>query len=134
MYITLNTLEQFAPIMPPCIACPLLKDRVFCKVAEMLSDIYHATCREVRYLGLASSAAEKFARFLLDLKTTKSPDAHGDKVFLTMTHDEIAGMLSTSRETVSRLFTDFKRRHIIDAHGATLIVTNRQFLQDLVGD
>jgi CRP/FNR family transcriptional regulator, cyclic AMP receptor protein len=104
------------------------------KVAEMLSDIYHATCREVRYLGLASSAAEKFARFLLDLKTTKSPDAHGGKVLLTMTHDEIAGMLGTSRETVSRLFTDFKRKHIIDTHGATLLVTNKQFLQDLVGD
>ena len=37
------------------------------RVAEMLSDIYHATCREVRYLGLSGSAAAKLARFVLDL-------------------------------------------------------------------
>ena len=37
------------------------------RVAEILSDIYYATCREVRYLGLSGSASAKLARFVLDL-------------------------------------------------------------------
>jgi CRP-like cAMP-binding protein len=44
------------------------------QVAEMLSNIYYATGQEVRYLGLSNTAAEKLARFLLDLKPTKNSE------------------------------------------------------------
>jgi len=104
------------------------------KVAEMLSHIYYATCQEVRYLGLAGSAVEKFARFLLDLKPPKGiADTAPDRRTLTLTHEEIAAMIGTSRETVSRLITGFKRKHLIELHGSTLVLTNKKALEDLVG-
>jgi CRP/FNR family cyclic AMP-dependent transcriptional regulator len=104
------------------------------KVAEMLSQIYYATCQEIRYLGLAGSAMEKFARFLLDLKPPKGvSDPERDRRTLTLTHEEIAAMIGTSRETVSRLITGFKRKHLIELHGSTLVLTNKKALEDLVG-
>lgn len=103
------------------------------RVAEMLSRIYYATCQEIRYLGLASTAAEKLARFILDLKPSQSSGASEEKLLLTMTHEDIAGMIGTSRETVSRLFASLKAKHIVDIHGATLTLRNRKALQELVG-
>ncbi len=104
------------------------------KVAEMLSQIYYATCQEIRYLGLAGSAMEKFARFLLDLKPPKGvSDPERARRTLTLTHEEIAAMIGTSRETVSRLITGFKRKHLIELHGSTLVLTNKKALEDLVG-
>jgi CRP/FNR family transcriptional regulator, cyclic AMP receptor protein len=107
------------------------------RVAEMLSNIYHTTCQEIRYLGLSSSAAEKLARFLLDLKPPKnSPSkdigAGGNHVTLTLTHEEIANMIGTSRETVSRLLASFRRKHLIEVHGSTVIINNKEALQELV--
>jgi len=123
------------------------------KIAEMLSHIYYATCQEIRYLGLAGSAVEKFARFLLDLKPPKGvapdpgsqrlPDSKLSKALatnpgperrtLTLTHEEIADTIGTSRETVSRLITGFKRKHLIELHGSTLLLTNKKALEALVG-
>src|SRR6201996_5670260 len=42
------------------------------KVAEMLSRIYYAACREIGYLGLSATSEERLARFLLDLKPAGS--------------------------------------------------------------
>jgi CRP/FNR family cyclic AMP-dependent transcriptional regulator len=104
------------------------------KVAEMLSHIYYSTCQEIRYLGLAGSAVEKFARFLLDLKPPRGvADASPERRMLTLTHEEIAGMIGTSRETVSRLLTSFKRKHLIELHGSSLVLTNKKALEGLVG-
>jgi CRP/FNR family transcriptional regulator, cyclic AMP receptor protein len=105
------------------------------KVAEMLSQIYYATCQEIRYLGLAASAMEKFARFLLDLKPPKGAvENHGpERRTLTLTHEEIAEMIGTSRETVSRLITGFKRKHLIELHGSSLLLTNKKAIEELVG-
>jgi CRP/FNR family cyclic AMP-dependent transcriptional regulator len=107
------------------------------RVAGMLSNIYHTTCQEIRYLGLSSSAVEKLARFLLDLKpaknsSSKTHQANGNRVTLTLTHEEIANMIGTSRETVSRLLTSFKRKRLIEVHGATVIISNKEALQELV--
>jgi CRP/FNR family transcriptional regulator, cyclic AMP receptor protein len=104
------------------------------KVAEMLSHIYYATCQEIRYLGLAGTAVEKFARFLLDLKPPKGiAGTAPDRRTLTLTHEEIAAMIGTSRETVSRLITGFKRKHLIEQHGSSLVLTNKKALEELVG-
>jgi CRP/FNR family cyclic AMP-dependent transcriptional regulator len=106
------------------------------KVAEMLSQIYYATCQEIRYLGLAGSAVEKFARFLLDLKPPKGaadPAQQAERRTLTLTHEEIAGMIGTSRETVSRLITGFKRKRLIEVHGSSLVLTNKKAIEELVG-
>jgi CRP/FNR family cyclic AMP-dependent transcriptional regulator len=102
------------------------------KIAEMLSHIYYATCQEIRYLGLAGSAVEKFARFLLDLKPPKGIAGPADRRTLTLTHEEIAAMIGTSRETVSRLVTAFKRKHLIELHGSSLVLTDKKALEQLI--
>jgi len=102
------------------------------RVAQMLSEIYHATYREVRYLGLSGSAAQKLARFLLD----RAADHHAQKgttrFSMTLTHEEIAEMIGASRETVTRLFADFKRKRLLEVKGSTLVITDKRGLQKLV--
>jgi CRP/FNR family transcriptional regulator, cyclic AMP receptor protein len=102
------------------------------RVAQMLSKIYHSVCREIRYLGLSGSAAEKLARFLLDLA---SPHEAGDgpiRITLTLTHEEVAGMIGASRETVTRLFSSFKQRHLLEVHGSTIIIKSRSGLENVM--
>ncbi len=103
------------------------------KVAEMLSLIYHEMTQEVRYLGLAHSAAEKLARFLLDLQPIPGKDAGSPvRATLTLTHEEIAGMIGCSRETVTRLFASFKKNQLVEVHGSSVILKNKAGLEDLV--
>jgi CRP/FNR family transcriptional regulator, cyclic AMP receptor protein len=106
------------------------------RVARILSDIYQAMYQEVRYLGLSGSAAEKLARFILDLTAENGKtNAQGDglqRVPLTLTHEEIAQMIGSSRETVTRLFTDFKHRHLVEVHGSTLIIKNKAGLEKVL--
>jgi CRP/FNR family transcriptional regulator len=102
------------------------------RVAEILSQIYHATLAEVRYLGLSASTAEKLARFLLDLPVKPAQDNGQARATLTLTHKEIAEMIGASRETVTRLFASFKREQLVEVHGATIVITNRMGLQNLV--
>jgi len=102
------------------------------RIAEMLSNIYHATCQEVRYLGLSTSAMEKLARFILDLKPVKNANEGEMRVALTLTHEEIAGRIGTSRETVTRLLTNLKNKRLIELHGSTLVITRKEALQELV--
>lgn len=102
------------------------------RVAEMLSNIYHATCEEVRCLGLSSSAEEKLARFLLNLRARKNSEPGQTEVSLTLTHEEIANTIGSSRETVTRLLTAFKRKQLIEIHGSTLVIKNKEVLQELL--
>ncbi len=102
------------------------------RVAQILSDICHATYQEVRYVGLSGSAAEKLARFLLDWTANHSDQKGQVRVTLTLTHEEIAEMIGTSRETVTRLFTDFKRKRLIEVRGSTLVINNKNGLQRLL--
>jgi CRP/FNR family transcriptional regulator, cyclic AMP receptor protein len=102
------------------------------RVAEMLSNIYHATCEEVRCLGLSSSAEEKLARFLLNLKARKNSEPGQTEVSLSLTHEEIANTIGSSRETVTRLLTGFKRKQLIEIHGSTLVIKNKEALQELL--
>ena len=102
------------------------------RIAEMLSNIYHATCQEVRYLGLSSSAAEKLARFLLDLKPARNSEPGQFRATLTLTQEEIAGMIGASRETVSRLFTSFKQKDFIDVRGSSLVIKNKRALEKML--
>jgi CRP/FNR family transcriptional regulator, cyclic AMP receptor protein len=103
------------------------------KVAQILTDIYHATCQEVRYLGLSNSAGEKLARFLLDWNVNHGGEAdHGSSV-LTLTHGEIGEMLGMNRETVTRLFADFKRQQLLEIRGSNLVIKNKAGLQQFLG-
>jgi len=102
------------------------------RVAEILSRIYLATLLEVRYLGFASSAGEKLARFLLDLPTMPTESNGHSRATLTLTHKEIGEMIGASRETVTRLFAHFKREHLIEVHGSTLVLTNKPGMEKLL--
>lgn len=102
------------------------------RVAEIVTELYHGTYREARYLGLSGSATEKLARFLLDLIPDKSEKAPRIRVRLAFTHQEIAGMIGTCRETVTRLIADFKRNRLIEIHGSTLVIINKAALMRLL--
>jgi CRP/FNR family cyclic AMP-dependent transcriptional regulator len=102
------------------------------RIAEMLSDIYYATYREVRCLGLSGSVEEKLARFLLDFAAGHASDKGQTRAALTLTHEEIAETIGSSRETVTRLFADFKRRGLVEVRGSTLVITDKARLLELV--
>ena len=102
------------------------------RVAEILSEVYRATLRQVRYLGLSASTAEKLARFLLELPLARSQNNGHLWAALPLTHKEIAEMIGSSRETVTRVFARFKREHLVKVDGSALIITNRPGLEDLL--
>jgi CRP-like cAMP-binding protein len=58
-------------------------------------------------------AAEKLARFLLDLSADHDEGKGEIRLALTLTHEEIAQMIGASRETVTRLFADFKKKQLL---------------------
>jgi CRP/FNR family cyclic AMP-dependent transcriptional regulator len=106
------------------------------RVAEILSDIYFATCREVRYLGLSGSASAKLARFVLDLAGEQvRGSSNGEQLHtkLTLTHEEIAEIIGASRETVTRMFADFKRKKLVRVAGSTLVITDKPGLEKMSG-
>lgn len=102
------------------------------KIAEILSNICHTTYQEVRNLGLSASAAEKVARFLLNLTPEKEPKTGQIRAKLTLTHEEIAEMIGSSRETVTRVFASFKRQRLVEVHGSTLVIIDKGALQKLI--
>jgi CRP/FNR family transcriptional regulator, cyclic AMP receptor protein len=133
--VTAEALEPLqANFIPRDVFLKFLREHgeVAVRVAEMLSEIYYATYREVRYLGLSGSAGEKLARFLLDLAAEGGKTGKGGpapRIALTLTHEEIAQMIGSSRETVTRIFADFRRKHLIEVHGSTLLITNKAGLE-----
>lgn len=102
------------------------------RVAEILNEIYHETFQELRYLGLSGSAAEKLARFLLDVAASRVQNNGQLRATLTLTHEEIAELIGVARETVTRLFATFKREHLIEVNGSTLVIANKAGLERLL--
>jgi len=103
------------------------------RVAQQLGETYHSAIAEMRSIGLSRSAAEKFARFLLDWCASHGNGKKEIQAKLTLTHEEIAQMIGASRETVTRLFTDFKKRKLLQIKGSTLTVCDKARLEQLVG-
>jgi CRP/FNR family transcriptional regulator len=102
------------------------------RVAQQLSQNYHTAYQEIRTLGLSQSASEKLARLLLEWAASEN-SGRGQKVKVTLTHEEIAQMIGTSRETVTRAFADLKKRKFIEVRGATVTIRDRSALESLVG-
>ena len=102
------------------------------RVAEQLSQNYHAAYEEIRTLGLSSSASEKFAKLLLEWSADAADSTNPLQMKLTLTHEEIAEMIGTSRETVSRLFANFKKKQWLQLKGSTLIIRNKTALEKIV--
>src|SRR5438552_14994934 len=133
-----TTAEALEPVQASFISRKPFRDfvrahgEVGLRVAETLSDIYHATYREFRYLGLSGSAEGKLARFLLDLTADQDHDHGHARAKLILTHEEIADVVGTSRETVTRLFAEFKRKRLVEVHGSRLLIVNKASLQKLL--
>jgi CRP/FNR family cyclic AMP-dependent transcriptional regulator len=102
------------------------------RVAETLSDIYYATYREVRYLGLSGSVEKKLACFLLDFAARHASGNGQSRAVLTLTHEEIAEIIGSSRETVTRLFADFRRKGLVQVQGSTLAIVDKPGLHELL--
>lgn len=103
------------------------------RVAEILTDIYHAAYLEVRYLGLSGSAEGKLARFLLDFTESQNHDHGRAQANSTPTHEDIAEQVGTSRETVTRLLAEFRRKRLVAVHGSRVLVANKEGLRKLLG-
>jgi len=103
------------------------------RVAQQLGETYHSAIAEMRTIGLSHSAAEKLARFLLDLPGNHDEEKGEVKITLTFTHEEIGQMIGASRETVTRLFADFKKKHFLQVKGSTVTIKNKDGLENLVG-
>ncbi len=101
--------------------------------AQQLSEKYHAAQREIRSLGLAQTTGEKLAKLLLDWCLQNGElTPKGVRLKVLLTHEEIAQMIGTTRETVTRLLSDFKRRKIIDVKGSTVLVLQKDNLEQMV--
>lgn len=102
------------------------------RVAEQLSENYHSAYKEIRMLGLTTSASEKLAKLLLEWSSDAGSAKGSLRLKVTLTHEEIAEMIGTSRETVSRLFSDFKKRQLVEVKGSTLTIRNKPALQRIL--
>lgn len=103
------------------------------RVAQQMGETYHAAVAELRSVGLAHSASQKLARFLLDWCAKNGSGESEIRAKLTLTHEEIAQMIGASRETVTRLFSDLKKRQLVEVRGSTLIVCNKLAIETLAG-
>lgn len=102
------------------------------RVAQQLGEIYHSAVSEMRTIGLSHSAAEKLARFLLDL-SAQHDNGNGEvRLTLTLTHEEIAQIIGASRETVTRVFADFRKKELLQVKGSAVIIKNRTALENLL--
>jgi len=101
-------------------------------IATQLGVQYSVACEQVRNLGLSASAPEKLAKFLLDFAVGGQQTKEGTRVKLPLTHEEIAEFIGTTRETVTRTLSDFKSHHLVELRGSTLLIENREALQEFV--
>ncbi len=101
-------------------------------IASQLGSQYRVACEQVRNLGLSASVPEKLAKFLLDFAVSGQQTKEGTRVKLPLTHEEIAEFIGTTRETVTRTLTEFKSHHLVELHGSTLLIEDRQALEEYV--
>ncbi|HLH09833.1 MAG TPA: Crp/Fnr family transcriptional regulator, partial [Terriglobales bacterium] len=101
-------------------------------IANQLGSHYQVACEQLRNLGLSASAPEKLAKLLLDFAVTGQPTKDGTRIKLPLTHEEIAEFIGTTRETVTRTLSEFKSQHLVEVHGSTLVIENREALEEFV--
>jgi CRP/FNR family transcriptional regulator, cyclic AMP receptor protein len=105
---------------------------VYPKVAGQLGAQYQVACEQLRNVALSASAPEKLAKLLLDFATAGQHTKEGTRIKLPLTHEEIAEFIGTTRETVTRTLSEFKSHHLVELRGSTLVIGNREALEELV--
>lgn len=103
------------------------------EAARQLSASYQNACEQLRAIGLCDSARKKVARFVLEWAESGESKQDGIRTTLTLTHEEIGQLIGTSRETITRALGDFRARRWILIKGSTLIIQNKNALEDLLG-
>jgi CRP/FNR family cyclic AMP-dependent transcriptional regulator len=101
------------------------------RVAQQLGETYHMALAEMRTTGLAHSAEEKMARFVLNITANQKVEKGLVKATLTLTHEEIAQIIGTSRETVTRMLLLFRKKNLVVISGSTLTLKDRAGLKRL---
>jgi CRP/FNR family cyclic AMP-dependent transcriptional regulator len=102
------------------------------QVAEHLSETYNNACREIRSLMLSRSAAERFAKLLLEWSVKAGDTRHPVRLTLALRHEDIAQMIGTTRQTVTCLFADFKKKELIQQNGSTVVIRNPAVLETMI--
>jgi CRP/FNR family transcriptional regulator len=101
------------------------------RVAQQLAQNYHSANEQIRLLGLSTSAAERLARFLLQLGSQTDSPGTEVRLKLTLTHEDIGELIGISRETVTRLLKEFKGKNVIRLKGSALVIRDKAALEAL---
>jgi CRP/FNR family cyclic AMP-dependent transcriptional regulator len=101
-------------------------------IASQMGSQYQVACEQLRNLGLSASAPEKLAKLLLDFAVNGQQTKEGTRIKLPLTHEEIGEFIGATRETVTRTLSDFKSQHLVELHGSTLIIEDKEALEEFV--
>ena len=136
--------ESTAETLRPCQVAYIRRDdflpfiakhpEVYKRVVQQMTSFYRRACRQLRTVGLSSSAPEKLARLLLEWTAGSEETAQVAQVKMPLTHEEIAALIGTTRETVTRTLSEFKNNHLVALHGSNLSISNRPALEILGAD
>jgi CRP/FNR family transcriptional regulator, cyclic AMP receptor protein len=80
---------------------------------------------------LVRSSSGKLARLLLSWIGTNPEPADDARIQAPATHEEMAQRIGASRETVTRLLSELRKKDWIRLEGSTLVIKNRQALQQM---
>ena len=112
----------------------LLRDypETYAATALQLTTQYRGACHQIRYLGLAQSATEKLARFLVESSHKGEATSQGVRINLRLTHEEIAQVIGVSRETVTRSLSELRTKMVIATKGPHVLIRDRSALEAMV--
>jgi CRP/FNR family transcriptional regulator len=99
---------------------------------QQFSNYYRGACQQIRYLGLATSAAAKLACFLLESAARGQDTKQGVRFNLSLTHEEIAQVVGVTRETVTRGLAELRHHSLILVNGSTIVIRNKPALEAMV--
>lgn len=100
------------------------------QAARCLSRDFRSAHRDIHDLILTRSSKGKLARLLLTEFTEDETDPEAPS-HAPMTHEEMAQRIGSSRETVTRLLTTMRKKRLIRLEGSTVVIRDRDALEDL---
>jgi len=101
------------------------------QAARTVSKEYQDACQDIQEILMAPSSVGKLAKLLLSWADGHSNGAREVRLRSVLTHEEMAQMIGSSRETVTRVLSDLKRKQFIRLEGSTLVISNREGLEQL---
>ena len=99
--------------------------------ALAVSREFQAAYRDINDLVLVRSSSGKLARLLLSWAGAETPTSEDARIQTPATHEEMAQRIGSSRETVTRLLSELRKKDWIKFDGPTLVIKNRQGLQQM---